>query len=232
MRTLALSVSSRELTAAAAAALAASFLIFFFGVRVGRETRSEGARGCRDAPTELRLPAAPAPPKDTTEEQQAVALSVLLDLADSGADAGPVPPQAETRPARAASPRDEKKAKRPVVALASVARSRGSAPSGGRAGTTAASGLPRAREAARSPVPEGRGWSVQIGITRSRYTALVLARALRGEGYATYIIRNRRGADTWHRVRLGGFRSLGEASQAAVRLRREGKTRQAFVVSE
>jgi cell division septation protein DedD len=77
-----------------------------------------------------------------------------------------------------------------------------------------------------------RRWSVQVGASRDRREAFTLMRKLRREGYEAYVVKVRRGAKTWHRVRLGGFGSLGEASRAAASLKRRQAVRHAFVVSE
>jgi len=75
-------------------------------------------------------------------------------------------------------------------------------------------------------------WSVQVSATRDPRTADGVLRRLRSRGYEAYVLRVRRGSETFYRVRVGHYASLDEAQQVVSRLRREPGVPEAFVASD
>jgi cell division septation protein DedD len=87
---------------------------------------------------------------------------------------------------------------------------------------------------AASATPGGRkgDWSVQVSATRDPRTADAILRRLKGKGYDAFVLKVRRRGETFYRVRVGHFASLGEAQKVVTRLRREPGVPEAFVASD
>ena len=89
----------------------------------------------------------------------------------------------------------------------------------------------------RAPVLPSRSpakgdWSVQVSATRDPRTADTVLRRLRAKGYDAFVLKIRRGGETFYRVRVGHYVSLEEAQQVLSRLRREPGVPEAFVASD
>ncbi len=76
------------------------------------------------------------------------------------------------------------------------------------------------------------GWSVQVVATPDSVEADTLVSDLRGRGYNAYQVAIQRDWRALYRVRVGPYGSMGEATKAAGRLRREPGIREAVVVSD
>lgn len=89
----------------------------------------------------------------------------------------------------------------------------------------------------RSTAPTPRGpakgnWSVQVSATRDPRTADSVLQRLRKRGYDAFVLKIRRGGETFYRVRVGHYASLEDAQQVVSRLRREPGVPEAFVASD
>ena len=89
----------------------------------------------------------------------------------------------------------------------------------------------------RAPVLPSRSpakgdWSVQVSATRDPRTADAVLQRLRTKGYDAFVLKVRRGGETFYRVRVGHYVSLEEAQHVVSRLRREPGVPEAFVASD
>jgi cell division protein FtsN len=79
------------------------------------------------------------------------------------------------------------------------------------------SGPGEGRPAIRAPE-----WTVQVGVFRSARQAEHTRRLLAEGGFEAEVVTTTAAdAETWHRVRVGGFSARGEALETAARLRSE-----------
>jgi cell division septation protein DedD len=79
----------------------------------------------------------------------------------------------------------------------------------------------------------GRGsWSVQVNATKDRSTARQIVEQLRGRGYNAYTVEVPVRGETWYRVRVGRFPTMGAATAMVVRLKSEERYNRAFLVEE
>ena len=74
-------------------------------------------------------------------------------------------------------------------------------------------------------------WSIQVHVTKKRRTAQYMAAELRRQGHAAAVNTITRHGEVWYRIRVGTF-TQKEAQLLASRFRREGKFTQAFLVSD
>jgi septal ring-binding cell division protein DamX len=199
-----------------------SFLIFLFGVHVGKETQVrktvQQGRTVRipvtmpntersslpQTPTEvLPSPVPPSPSRLPNEPVPAATLQPsqpLLAPAPPQGSQSPVTPQATT----------------PVPP--SVSANKVVAPS-------------VEKKPPALPAPKGR-WSVQVHATPQHGAAQDIARRLREQGYTPVVNRITRQGTTWYRVRVGNFATEEQAKEIVARFRREGTFPQAYPVSE
>jgi DedD protein len=127
----------------------------------------------------------------------------------------PTPPTASSDGKAKPSPAPPRE--RTTLAGASAAGGQGTEPTAPRSDDT-----PRAAAAPVSTGAANASWSVQVGVFGTRPQADVLERQLRGAGFEAYV--STLGAadgQTRYRVRVGPFRSRGEAERVAERVRSE-----------
>jgi len=74
-------------------------------------------------------------------------------------------------------------------------------------------------------------WSVQVHVTKKRHTAQHMAAELRRQGHAAAVNTITRHGEVLYRIRVGTF-TQKEAQLLASRFRQEGKFTQAFLVSD
>lgn len=74
----------------------------------------------------------------------------------------------------------------------------------------------------RGDASHGPGWSVQLGSFASRANADNLARQLKGQGFAVYVLSGGSGAATRHRVRVGPLPDRDAAERTAAKLKTLG----------
>ncbi len=68
-------------------------------------------------------------------------------------------------------------------------------------------------------VPEGSGWSAQVGSFSDRGNAEGLTRQLRDEGFEAFLMRHERGGSTFYRVRVGLEPEREDAERIARRVK-------------
>jgi cell division septation protein DedD len=83
-----------------------------------------------------------------------------------------------------------------------------------------------------TPAPVSSGWSVQIASTTDLGEALKVVQRLRANGYDAYTRRREIAGATWYRVRVGNFKTRGEAKHLEEQLRRELQLDAAYVTQE
>jgi cell division septation protein DedD len=150
----------------------------------------------------------------------------------------PASPPADEPQARAAA--GERAAEQAATTAAAPGAAAAPAPAAEPASKDRPPGLPEARVAVAlaepptaSAPPRAPGeWSVQVAATRDPRTADGIVQRLKGAGYDAYVLRLRRGGETFHRVRVGHYGSLDQAREAAARLRRLPGIQEAFVASD
>ena len=74
-------------------------------------------------------------------------------------------------------------------------------------------------EQAAAGVPEGSGWSAQVGSFSNRDNAEGLTQQLRGEGFDAFLMRHERGGSTFYRVRVGLEPEREDAERIARRVK-------------
>jgi septal ring-binding cell division protein DamX len=199
-----------------------SFLIFLFGVHVGKETQvrktvqqgrtvripvsvpdAERSSLPRTPAEMLPSPVLPSPPRLPNEPIPATTLQpgqpLLAPERPKGPES-PVTPQATTQ------------------VPSSVSASKVVSP-------------PAEKKPPLQPAPKGR-WSVQVHATPQQGAAQDIARRLREQGYTPVVNRITRQGTTWYRVRVGTFANEEQAKDIVARFRREGTFPQAYPVSE
>jgi len=233
--------------------LVASFLIFIFGMYVGKEIQAQktvhiaqplrvpvvssktgllaresaAISSVRHTPASLS-PTAPARPAAPTvrpafREKTRPTLSTRITAPD------PIPaPHPRPLPKKAAK-------KPPVKALRVNLKSPKPAPV--RAVTSSAptrsvsSSPPPAPKPAEKSVTKSKGWSVQIQATTQQAAAEQTAKRLRSKGYTPSISKIVRQGKVLYRVRVGPFGRESDAKAAVSRFRREATFAQAYPVS-
>jgi DedD protein len=76
---------------------------------------------------------------------------------------------------------------------------------------------------AHGKVTHAGGWAVQLGSFASHDNADKLARQLKAQGFAVYMLSGGSGASTRHRVRVGPFADRDNAERAAAKLKALGQ---------
>jgi cell division septation protein DedD len=188
-------------------------VIFLLGVLVGRGVKAErdaSADSTLVSPPQLVPDAAPAPAIDTQP---------AANPADTRPVAAPPPVDELSYPGRL-----EKKASEPeTLTRASSAKPSASntkGPSAAAKGSSAAAAPPSAD--AQSAEGTGEGISVQVAATKSRAGADALVKRLMAKGYSAYVFapKGKSPAGVF-RVRVGNFKTLKEAEDAARRLKEQ-----------
>ena len=190
--------------------LLCSFLVFLFGVYVGKEVE---ARKVAEQTRTVRLPVSAAE-EPTHARPLAGAPSLLWKLPTEKLA---VPPPA---PTPGASPPAQKPSVSPLSSTPAHA-----------APQTSVLRPVSAPVGKKPAAPAGR-WSVQVQTTTQQEVAQNVARLLREQGHTPLVNKVVRQGEVWYRVRVGTFTNQEEARAAAARFRREGKFAQAYLVSE
>lgn len=198
-----------------ASCLFASFLIFVFGIYVGKEVQ---AQKTVEQVKPLRVPVgwtkaalldrSPAPPlASPSSPQPAVPVQERA-----------VPKRAAQRPKPASPP--------PPAVLAKAKPEAKPQPTPDK--------TPPERPAAgllKKPPVKSRLWSVQVQATTQENAARQTARHLRRQGYSPSISKIVRQNRVWYRVRVGPFTKEVEAKATVSRFRRQKTFAQAYPVS-
>jgi len=164
-------------------------------------------------PKPKRAPA--AGPVDTAEPVR----NVTVDLATSKATEAPQPElngaaaSAPEQPPPPAAPPPATETATPPIPLETPS----SPPRSGTAG--AKSGALHDVEPAE---PARRGWSVQLGSFASRSNVDKLARQLKTQGYAVYVVSTGSGTSMRYRVRVGPMPDRGGAERIIAKLKAQG----------
>jgi cell division septation protein DedD len=217
------------------AATTISVVIFLLGVMVGR-----GPRAARSAVAETQAlsesPSADAQPTS----------SAIAPAPPAGTDLTMVPPPppsdevAEIRPgSRADEPKPAPatpdkatagtatKVEKPVAVVPEPKAPSPAPPPAGRSVTTTPAPATRSTAPAPQVAPlsaaaasDADRWVVQVAALNAQSEANEYVRGLSGKGYSAYIMAPQAGSSSY-RVRVGGFKSKGEAQTAAQKLGKE-----------
>ena len=189
-------------------ALTSFFLVFAFGVYIGKEVQAyktaQETRTVRfpiDASEDVsRTPASPPSPPLVKKHRS---------------EQAPQPHRLSSHPAPAptASPATGQREKAPAAPQPVVSQSTANPEIQRKQGTGSGS------------------WSIQVHVTKKRHTAQNMAAELRRQGHAAAVNTITRHGEVWYRIRVGTFTQT-EAQLVASRFRREGKFTQAFLVSD
>ncbi len=194
-----------------------SFLVFLFGVHVGKETQ---ARKAVQQGRTVRVPVSLSGAESPSLPQTPAAVPPSLPRRpNESLTAAPLQPSqpvlAPERPKRSDSP---SAAQVTPHVIPSVSANR-------------VVSLPVEKKPPVQPALKGR-WSVQVHATQRQGAAQDIARRLREQGYTPAVNRITRQGAVWYRVRVGSFMNEEQAKEIVARFRREGTFPQAYPVSE
>lgn len=212
------------------AATVVSVVIFLCGVLVGRGVQAE-QRTEVDTLAMSETPAKTEPPPAGSS-----AAVVLPDADPRAADAPPevddlsyfsrleqdARPAETLKPAPVAPP-----APPPAPPVAAAPRPPAAEPPPPAPPSAAASARTPARTssvqapAARATAPARGDWAVQVAALNGRAEADAVARGLTAKGYTAFVVTPGNGTPNVFRVRIGPFRTRGEADNMAARLEKE-----------
>ena len=236
--------------------LFASFLIFVFGMYVGKEVQSQKTVHTAQP---LRVPVASSKTgllaRESTTNSPIRPTAASLPLMDFTPSATRPAPRENIRPkplARVTTPDSTqapassfpkkmvgKPAKKPPVepTKVSVKRPKSPKPTPLRAAALSAparsvsSPPPPAPKVAKKSAPKSQGWSVQVQATTQQAAAEQTAKRLRRKGHAPSISKIVRQGQVLYRVRVGPFARESDAKAVVSRFRRESTFAQAYPVS-
>jgi cell division septation protein DedD len=210
------------------AATVVSVVIFLCGVLVGRGVRTEraamaDAQAMNEPPTADIVPA-PPPASPSADPTTAPAPSTAEDLGYND------------RPENAKEPEELKPAPpKPAAPVASLAAPPPAAPKPSAApearapAATAKAEPPAPVKSAASAGPRS-GYAVQVAAMNARREAETRVKRLQAKGYSAYVETPTSGS-TLYRVRVGPFKTKGDAEQVAGRLEKEERVISPWVVS-
>ncbi len=185
------------------------------------ETNIDDARASASGNAESGVTPAPAEPQSPASVQEAptaAAERMPSDTAPRPATAQASPAVTPPRPASAS-------------AATGAASTRPSTPPPA-APPAPAPTQPAPAAASRPAGPTASGWAVQVGSFSKQDTAEQLAKELRGQGHATFVMPVRSGATTLYRVRIGPVKERASAEALLRKVRQErASLRDATVVS-
>jgi len=186
------------------------------------EARDGEDRRLAAVPSDERA-AVPAPAK-TVDPKLAEAKAVEAKASEPKAiEEAPLPP---THAAPAAPPKEP-------VHVAAAQPTPAAKPERPAASTPARVAVALADAPPPLPKTEAHGeWSVQVSASRDPRTADGVLQHLRSKGYEAFVLKVRRGSETFYRVRVGHYGTLEEAQQVVSRLRHEPGVPEAFVASD
>jgi septal ring-binding cell division protein DamX len=223
--------------------LLTSFLIFLFGVHVGKETQ---ARKVVQQGRTVRLPVSlpesgSAPVSQSPSDVSGTKNSGLSSGKDKTAVFSPTsevtvtPPKPASESAVASKLQQSQQRpdlNRPQTSSPSV----NPAETGGGTSPTLS---PSSKQSGTVPVerkppqlPTKRHWSVQVHATQQQNAAQDIVKRLREQGYVPVVNKIIRQGKTWYRVRVGNFVDEEQARKTIARFRREGIFPQAYLVSD
>jgi cell division protein FtsN len=239
-------LNGKQLVFVFMAATVVSVVIFLCGVLVGRGVRVErmaeaqgapasiadtpatglvtGARpptvsGTDNDPTKAPPPSPPASENETGKSPRATPKSTEGRAQDAKPEGTHLTKTVEPRPADAAS-----KVERPVpktdTAAVEAPPSKPAPQSASKAPAREAQApVVPPKEAAPATEDAAQGWMVQVAAVNTRNEADSLVKRLSAKGYPAFVSNS---ANVF-RVRLGGYKSKGEAETVAAKLRKEEK---------
>lgn len=197
--------------------LVASFLIFLFGVHVGREAQAHKAVQQGRA---VRVPVALTDSEQASLAPPASESQPLNQKSASEASGTPKPP-----PPQVSTPTEPAKASAPAAATEKATQKPVAVPPGGASPTSEKKLAPRLSSAKGA-------WSVQVHATRHQSVVQNIVKDLQQQGYTPVVTRITRQGEVWYRVRVGHFANEEQARELVARFRREGTFPQAYPVSE
>jgi cell division septation protein DedD len=193
--------------------LLASFLVFLFGVYVGKEVE---ARKIVEQSRTVRLPVSAL--ENQTPVHPPATPSLLWKLPTEKPAVSPVPPPQPSAPVSESSTAESTITAAPSIGSSSAAEVSPREPSLSTIGKKSEGTSVR--------------WSVQVQATRQEDVARNLAKLLREQGHTSTVSKVVRQGERWYRVRVGSFSTEEEARALVSRFRREGKFVHAYPVSE
>jgi cell division septation protein DedD len=223
--------------------LLTSFLIFLFGVHVGKETQ---ARKVVQQGRTVRLPVSLSESGSAPVSQLP---SDVLGTKNLGLSSGK-DKTAASSPASEVSVAPPKPASESSVASRlqqsqqrpDLNRPQTSSPpvNPAKTGTGTNPTLsPSSKQTVTAPIgkPQAqlstkRHWSVQVHATQRQSAAQDIVKRLREQGYIPVVNKITRQGETWYRVRVGNFVDEEQARETIARFRREGTFPQAYLVSD
>ena len=240
--------------------LFASFLIFVFGMYVGKEVQSQKtvhtAQPLRVPVVSSKIGLLARESAATSSIRPAAASLPLTAFTPRAAPTTRPTPQEKIRPrppTRATTPDSilvpisrslpkkvvKKAAKKPFVepSRVSVERPKSPKPALVRAVTSStparsvSSPPPPVPKPVKKSAPKSKGWSVQVQATTQQAVAEQTAKRLKRKGYASSISKIVRQGQILYRVRVGSFVRESDAKAVVSRFRRERTFSQAYPVS-
>lgn len=206
-----------------------SFLIFLFGVHVGKETQ---ARKTVQQGRTVRVPVALTDSERATLSPPAPEAS-LLGQRPTGNAPGAV--RTEPQLPQLSSPIERTRELTTPAIPASPAKPAPAAETAREPAVPPRVIPPVSAIDEKTPPPQlspkGR-WSVQVHATRQQSAARDIAQQLREQGYTPVVNRITRHGQAWYRVRVGNFANEEQARELVARFRREGTFPKAYPVSE
>jgi cell division septation protein DedD len=215
------------------AAAVVGVVLFLSGVMVGRGVRNEKAAMMAQGPAAPVVDLAPAgaepAPPAVSGPPQAGPPSGDQGTPQAGAPPATPPPPVADDIQRAARPEAPAAVGKPAGTPA-LTPGTGAAPARGRQpDVKPAPAAPPTRPAPVATVPPrvpagpAGTFSVQVAAPRDRASATAIAKRLVARGYAAYVVEPIAGsaAPAYYRVRVGPFKSRGEADEARRRLEKE-----------
>jgi septal ring-binding cell division protein DamX len=226
-------------------ALLASFLIFVFGVYAGKELEArQAAENTRTVRVATQMQDRPIASFQSGEEAAVSQKKVFTEKPGASSTIPPtasvaVPAQNTVEPVQKtpeAPPAEPPVSPRSVAPVSSPLVKSASSPSTHNSPPLQATPRPSSVEIASSVIkkpsgPSGR-WSVQVQATKDEEAAQSLVKQLRDRGYAPVMNKIQKGGDVWYRIRVGSFATEDAARASVIRLRRDGKFSQAYLVSD
>jgi cell division septation protein DedD len=203
-----------------------SVVIFLLGVLVGRGVRVEGPAGeplvAQQEPAQT-IPE-PPPASATTSSGAPATASEDLSYPNRLASAEPTREQlSPSAPAAAAAVTAPPAASAPAPAPATPPSTpaAGSTPPAAAPAPPPATAAKPAEAAPATPEPSGPGLTIQVAALAERAEADVIAKRLVGKGYPAYVMSPVAGAPPVFRVRVGKYKTAGDAEAVAARLQKE-----------
>ncbi len=234
--------------------LLTSFLVFLFGVYVGKEVEAhKAAQQTRTARLPASVSGGPSPARPTTDVPAMIS-TVPAEKSEahtvlSSPPVSPAPQNPSSSPSTAAAVAQKKTLPslplnsetsatvvpkpQPASPPTPVASTSGPASPSSLPPTSAVTSVGSEFDAKeKKPTAPSKHWAVQVQATTQEAAAQSVAKQLREQGLSPVISRVERQGEAWYRVRVGKFANEEEAEAIVSRFRREGKFTQAYPVLE